>query len=400
MTYPDVPLRRVVTIVNGGTPSPGADNWNGDVAWATPVDLGRAGLFIDSTDRTLTQQGLLSGSRAVRSGSLILSTRAPIGHLAITQVEMAFNQGCRGLVPSDQVDVRFLAYQLTARTSDLQAAGQGSTFMELSGEALGAVRVTLPPLDVQRRVADFLDHQVDLLDRASDLRRRQADLLDEHLDAEASDLLIGSTDSLREGVQLRRFLRSIKTGGTPTQTQQQVWDEEGVPWFGPGSFSNGLRLGEPTKRIVPQALADGVVPTFPAGAVLIVGIGATAGRVAYSGEVATGNQQLTALLPAAGVDGRYLAWSLWVRRRMLLATAPYTTLPILNNETLRSVRITPHTSQQQAQIVSRLEALADARDAASALFETSRSLLTERKNALIADAVAGQTDLTTARSAA
>lgn len=400
MTYPDVALRRVVTIVNGGTPTSAPENWDGDVAWATPVDLGRSGRYIGSTDRTLTQQGLASGSRAVPAGSLILSTRAPIGHLAITQVEMAFNQGCRGLVPSDQVDVRFLAYQLTAMTRDLQAAGQGSTFMELSSEALGAVRITLPPIEVQRRIADLLDQQVSLLDRASDLRRRQADLLDEHLDFEASDLLIGSMDPLRDGVQLRRYLRSVKTGGTPTQAQQDVWDDEGVPWFGPGSFGTGLTLGEPTKRIAAKALANGVVPTFPVGSVLIVGIGATAGRVAYLQERATGNQQLTALVPADGVDGRYLAWSLWVRRRMLLETAPYTTLPILNNETLRAVRIAEHSSQDQKRIVNRLESLADARDAANALFQKSRSLLGERKEALIATAVAGQLDGTTAKDAA
>lgn len=178
-----VPVRRVFSVVNGGTPTPESGNWDGGVPWATPVDLGATGLRISSTDRTLTAAGVRTGSRSVPTGSILLSTRAPIGYVAVTDCEMAFNQGCRGLVPRIPGDPRFFAYQLLAARADLQAAGQGSTFMELTSEGLAAFPVIMAPLEEQRRIADFLDSQTALLDHALHLRRRQEVLAEERLES-------------------------------------------------------------------------------------------------------------------------------------------------------------------------------------------------------------------------
>ena len=141
------PLRRVFKIVNGGTPTSERENWDGDVAWATPVDLGRLnGSRISKTQRTLTAEGLRTGSSLVPAGSLIVSTRAPIGYVAETTTPMALNQGCRGLVPRTELDVRFFRYQLLVSEGQLQARGQGSTFVELSTDALACFPLMVPPL--------------------------------------------------------------------------------------------------------------------------------------------------------------------------------------------------------------------------------------------------------------
>jgi type I restriction enzyme S subunit len=379
---------------------------DGDPAWpryirTTDIASPRA---LDESKR-VTLPPSVAAKAVVLRDDLLLCAAGSLGKVYLhTSEEEACYAGYLVRFRPDKslVDPRFVAYWAESQPflDQIAVGAVRSTIDNFSASKYQQMSLDVPSLEEQRRIAAFLDDQVALLDRASDLRRRQSALFDEHLDAEASALLIGRMDPLRDGVQVRRFLRAMQTGGTPSQAQQEFWDEDGVPWFGPGSFDNGLRLGEPTKRIASQALVSGVVPTFPPGSVLIVGIGATAGRVAYSGGLASGNQQLTALVPASGIDGKYLAWSLWVRRRVLLATAPYTTLPILNNETLRSVRIAMHSVEEQAQIVNRLEALSDARDAASALFEESRALLAERKQALITAAVTGQFDVTTARSAA
>ena len=100
MTSTVVPLRRVFRVVNGGTPSSDPENWGGGIAWATPVDLASCnGGKVSSTHRTLTLDGLVSGSGAVPEASLLISTRAPIGYVAETTSTIAFNQGCKGLVP-------------------------------------------------------------------------------------------------------------------------------------------------------------------------------------------------------------------------------------------------------------------------------------------------------------
>jgi type I restriction enzyme S subunit len=117
------------------------------------------------TQRSLTASGLKTGSRSVPRGSLLVSTRAPIGYVAEAAVDLAFNQGCRGLVPRDlSVNARFVKYQLLAARSDLQARGNGTTFQELTAEALGSFPIVYREIDRQRRISDFLDDETGRID--------------------------------------------------------------------------------------------------------------------------------------------------------------------------------------------------------------------------------------------
>lgn len=188
-------LRRIFRVVNGGTPTSDESNWHGDVPWATPVDLGAVdGKRITSTARSLTRQGLLAGSSSVPEGSIIVSTRAPIGYVAETTCEMAFNQGCRGLVPRAELDVRYFRYQLIARRPELVALGQGSTFSELSSDALAAFKVACPPLSRQRLVADRLDTEAAFIDTMVEKTRRAIALLRERRQALITAAVTGQLD--------------------------------------------------------------------------------------------------------------------------------------------------------------------------------------------------------------
>lgn len=180
MTTPAVALRRLVRIINGGTPTPDLDNWDGEIPWATPVDLGRAnGFSLSSTGRNLTTKGALSGSTIVTKGSVLLSTRAPIGYAAINNVPMAFNQGCKALVPAQGVSAPFLRYALTHVEPQLQSMGQGSTFMELSASALATVEIPFPSTDVQIQIVDFLDRETSQIDALMSRQERLIELLGE-----------------------------------------------------------------------------------------------------------------------------------------------------------------------------------------------------------------------------
>lgn len=155
-----VPLSEVCKIVNGGTPKSGvAEYWGGDVAWLTPAEMGKLDTpEIAETARNITVAGLKgSSAKQVPVGSVIMSTRAPIGHLAIPLMPMAFNQGCRGLVPSNRLDTKYLYYFLWFSREALNDLGTGTTFKELSTGALGGYKIPLPPLEGQRRIVAMLD---------------------------------------------------------------------------------------------------------------------------------------------------------------------------------------------------------------------------------------------------
>lgn len=163
MTQPQ--LRRLARVVNGGTPTSDLSNWDGEVPWATPIDLGLSnGGTLSETVRSLTQEGLTSGSALVPADSVLLSSRAPVGYVSVNDVPVAFNQGCKGLIPTSDLDNRYLMYVLLASKSALQAVATGTTFLEISSINLGALRIPKPPLTEQRAVADFLDGETAQID--------------------------------------------------------------------------------------------------------------------------------------------------------------------------------------------------------------------------------------------
>lgn len=157
-------VRRISTLaglLNGGTPSSANPAyWGGDVPWITPTDLGRLqGRRVRETARTVTKAGYKAcGASMAPTGSLALSTRAPIGHLGILGQPACTNQGCRLLVPNDSIDSRFLYHALATFRAEIRALGQGSTFTELSREHLAAFRISLPPLPEQTVIVRFLDY--------------------------------------------------------------------------------------------------------------------------------------------------------------------------------------------------------------------------------------------------
>ena len=162
------PLKQHYRVINGGTPSSTVDAyWDGDVNWITPDDLGKnLSKRIEDSRRTLSTEGLMNcGAQLVPANSIVLSTRAPIGHVAVIGRESCTNQGCRALVP-DEKDAfsDYLYYTIVSSHSVLKSAGKGTTFMELSADHLGSHMVPFPPSAEQHAIADFLDRETEKID--------------------------------------------------------------------------------------------------------------------------------------------------------------------------------------------------------------------------------------------
>ena len=158
--WPVKTLGDVCVLVNGATPDTKVkDYWGGKHAWITPAEMG--GLdspFLSISRRTLSDKGLASCSATlVPPKTVILSSRAPIGHLVINEVPMATNQGCKSLIPKDGLDFSFLYYYLKANVELLESLGTGTTFKELSGTQLKTVEIPMPPLGEQKRIVELLD---------------------------------------------------------------------------------------------------------------------------------------------------------------------------------------------------------------------------------------------------
>ena len=165
-------------VVGGGTPSTKkSDNFGGDIPWLTPRDLsGQHDRRIQRGARNLSKEGLASCSaRLLPADTLLLSTRAPIGYVAVAAHSIATNQGFRSIIVKPDYDHDFLYYWLKANTQELERHAAGSTFKELSGSALKEICVRLPRNKIeQRSIADILG----TLDDKIELNRRMNETLE------------------------------------------------------------------------------------------------------------------------------------------------------------------------------------------------------------------------------
>lgn len=162
-------LGQVCEVVGGSTPDTGnLDYWDGDIAWVTPTDLGKlSDIRITTTARRITPAGLRScGTEMLPIGTVVMSSRAPIGHLAIADVSLCTNQGCKSFVPTSGIDSDFLYWSLKQAVPEIQALGSGATFTEVSKSALQQFAIPFPPLAEQRRIAAVLREQMAAVGKA------------------------------------------------------------------------------------------------------------------------------------------------------------------------------------------------------------------------------------------
>ncbi len=170
----EVAIGEIAEIVGGSTPSTkDPDNFNGEIPWLTPKDLsGVHDRYISRGSRNLSQKGFDSCSaKLVPTSTVLLSTRAPIGYVAIAANPITTNQGFRCLVTDEDTCSEFIYYWLKNNTETLERHASGSTFREISGSVLKKIRLRLPPLPEQRTIAHILgtlDDKIELNQRMNE----------------------------------------------------------------------------------------------------------------------------------------------------------------------------------------------------------------------------------------
>jgi type I restriction enzyme S subunit len=150
--WEEVKLGKACEIIGGGTPDTHQETfWNGNILWLTPKDMSKLNsIYVSDTERKITEAGLKNSSaKLLPKNSLILSSRAPIGYLAINTEPICTSQGCKGLIPNSEINVQFLYLYLKKSTQLLNSLGSGTTFKELSIKKLAEVEIPLPPLSEQ-----------------------------------------------------------------------------------------------------------------------------------------------------------------------------------------------------------------------------------------------------------
>ncbi len=151
-----VKLGDICTVVSGSTPKSNVpDYWDGDIIWITPAELTDSSYIIYDSVRHITQKAVQETSlRPFPAGTVILSSRAPIGKTAIAGSEMYCNQGFKNLICSSRIYNKYLYFFLSCKTDFLNSLGRGATFKEISKSIVEGIEIPLPDVLKQRKIAD------------------------------------------------------------------------------------------------------------------------------------------------------------------------------------------------------------------------------------------------------
>jgi type I restriction enzyme S subunit len=180
--WPTKPLEKLALLFGGSTPSRNNPTyWSGDIHWVTPTDLPMPdeGIsLVEETKDKITKAGLENcAANMVPKGTVLFSSRATIGKVAVANVSLATNQGFANFVPGPEITSRFLAYSLWYHREDIARLSGSTTFKEVSRSTLRKYEIPVPPLTEQERIVKRLDEADQLRKLRARADRRTAEFI-------------------------------------------------------------------------------------------------------------------------------------------------------------------------------------------------------------------------------
>lgn len=328
-------------IVSGATPRTSEPRyWDGGIKWVTPKDISDLDgyPFLDSTPRTLTAEGLASCSaEMLPPNSVLLSSRAPIGLVAINRIPVATNQGFKSFVPdASRLDAGYLYHWLRANRSFLENLGTGATFKEISKAVMTRVEIPLPPLDEQKRIAAVLD-------KADALRRQRQESLQltEKLFQSIFIDMFGDPATNPRGwpmLELGRF-GIVQTGNTPPRSNKANYAKEGLEWIKTDNIVEDREVVTPSLERLSEAGAK-VARVAPAGSLLvacIAGSEKSIGRAALTDRRVAFNQQINSITPHTDTSPLFLYFLVKIARRQIQLAAAKGMKKMINKSTFEGL---------------------------------------------------------------
>ncbi len=279
---------------------------------------------------------------------------------------------------------------------------------KIMNNEMADIKVTAPPLHEQKRIADFLDSKVTEIDKIISETRASIENYKEYKQSVITEAV---TKGLDKNVPMKdsgiewigeipvdwkvmkiKNACSLKTGSTPS-TEHTEWFNGSLKWITPCDFNEKYLIEETDRTLSEQAEIDNVATIIPANSVLIIGIGGTAGKVGYIKEKCSCNQQITALIPK-DITAKYLMYWMIANTKFLKDTALYTTLPILNNQTIGTyLLISPNNRRLQGEIVNYLDKQCSEIEFLISEKEALISNLEEYKKSFIYEYVTGKKEI-------
>lgn len=379
-------------------------------------------------DRTKPLDEIGSGYTEFEDGDVVIAKITPCFENGKSALASGLKNGVafgttelHVLRASKRLNNRFLFYLTTSHTfrmlgeSELYGAGGQK---RVPPEFVKNFRVPLPPLEQQQTIADFLDAQTAKIDTLLAKKRQFIDKLKEKRSAliartvtrglppaaaQAAGLephpvmkdseidWLGEVPSHWKVLPLRRLIKFVKTGNTPSGAEDHHFEESGFNWYSPSDFSEDIYLGRANRALSAEGKVE--VRAFPEKTVMLVGIGATIGKVGLTLSECSCNQQINAIGCNFKLHPAFATYYLKILRDFIVKCGKFTTLPIINQDETKNLVFTVPPLSEQSAIAVYLDRETTRIDHLTAKVEAAIARLTEYRQALITAAVTGKIDV-------
>lgn len=278
------------TVVGGATPSTKkAENYDGgNIAWITPKDLSTfSSRYIKRGERSITEIGLKSCStQLLPKNTVLFSSRAPIGYVAIAANEVCTNQGFKSVIPNKSTDPLFLYYLLKCNKDKIEGMGSGTTFKEVSGNTMKNIVVKVPSdIEVQKKVASMLgsiDDKIEENERINNNLLQQTQTL-------YHEMFVNTTNNQHRTCRAEEYF-DIAIGKTPSRKEHQWFttNPSDITWVSISDMGScGTYISRSSEQLTKEAVDRFNIKIIPDNTVLL-SFKLTVGRVAIThGEMTT-----------------------------------------------------------------------------------------------------------------
>jgi len=349
-------------------------------------------------------------------GDVVIAKMAePVARSAVVSdsyAEYVIVADCVKMSPDlNLVDLSFLVWAINSDCVRINAelVSTGTTRIRVNLGELKKLKVPYPPLGEQKPIANFLDHETAKIDTLIEKQQQLIKLLKEKRQAVISHAVTKGLDSeapMRDSgiewlgevpehwevVSIKYLALFVGTGGTPKE-ESSFTEKDDINWFTPGDFNGEGVLSKSAKHITKLSTQKGDAKIYQGGSVLVIGIGATLGKVGYCLANFSSNQQINIITPNKKMLGMFMMHSLTVQAEQMKQLSNASTIGIMNQEKTKLIKTAVAPLSEQKEIIDHLTRESEKFNYLLEKAGRQVELLKERRTALISAAVTGKIDV-------
>ena len=386
----DCKIADLGTVIGGATPSTKRLEYyeNGSIAWITPKDLSTfRGRYIRRGERNITEIGLKSCStQLLPKNTVLFSSRAPIGYIAIAENELCTNQGFKSVIPNKNTDPLFLYYLLKYNKNKIESMGSGTTFKEVSGNTLKNIVVSVPrDKKVQEQISSILgaiDDKIEANEKINNNLEQQAETLFHSLFVEDLNPI------WKEGVL--SDLGTVVAGGTPSKTKPEYYSKKGIAWITPKdlSLNKSKFISRGEIDISELGFSKSSAIKMPTGTVLFSSR-APIGYIAIAANEVTTNQGFKSVVPNENVGTAFMYYLLKFLLPTIEGMASGSTFKEISSAGMKSVPVVIPDNET----IDKFNAFCTPIFQQQEVLEAENSRLVDIRDALLPKLMAGELDI-------